>query len=155
MNNSKKEVKFSSTLKDIISKSGLTKSAFADKVGISRVMLTTYESGKSQPSLDALVKLSTYTGLSIDQLVFGVDTMTSREMKQEAKLEALRVQARYNKEIMKAPKENAVSGEFISKLRKALQESDTYTGFRLTDDQKATIFRIVTAYLDIKLYGEV
>jgi transcriptional regulator with XRE-family HTH domain len=52
---------------------GLTQQALADKVGIHVVQVRRYEGGASQPSLEAIRKLSVALGISADALLFEPD----------------------------------------------------------------------------------
>ena len=48
---------------------GLTQEQLANVIGVSRVTLARWETGEFQPSLDCLLALSEYFGVSIDFLV--------------------------------------------------------------------------------------
>ena len=48
---------------------GLTQEQLANVIGVSRVTLARWETGEFQPSLDYLLALSEYFGVSIDFLV--------------------------------------------------------------------------------------
>lgn len=52
-------------------KRGLTQEKLAEIFEVSRQSVTKWESGESEPSIDKLVKLSKYFGISIDELIQG------------------------------------------------------------------------------------
>ncbi len=58
---------------------GLTQQALADALGLHITQIKRYESGTSQPSLDALKKLAKTLRISIDSLVFDTEELTPDE----------------------------------------------------------------------------
>ena len=48
-------------------KRGLTQEKLAEVIEVSRQSVTKWESGESEPSIDKLIKLSKYFGVSIDE----------------------------------------------------------------------------------------
>lgn len=49
---------------------GLTQQQLAERVGLHQTQIHRYESGASEPSMDALRRLALTLGVTIDQLVF-------------------------------------------------------------------------------------
>ena len=66
----------------------LTQQKLADAVGIHVNQIKRYESGTTQPTLDALVKLAKTLHVSLDSLVFGEEITTDDNLKFQ--LEALK-----------------------------------------------------------------
>jgi transcriptional regulator with XRE-family HTH domain len=64
-------MKFSAQLIQLRKERGLTQQQLADTVGIHVNQIKRYEAGTTQPTLDALVKLSKSLHTSLDALVFG------------------------------------------------------------------------------------
>lgn len=62
---------FPENLRTLRTKRGLTQQALADSVGLQALQIRRYESGKSQPMLEALRSLALTLGCSTDELVFG------------------------------------------------------------------------------------
>ena len=62
---------FPENLRTLRTKRGLTQQALADAVGLQALQIRRYESGKSQPMLEALRGLALTLGCSTDELVFG------------------------------------------------------------------------------------
>lgn len=60
---------FSNRLKDLRKKSRLTQQELADKVGTNRVNITKWETGRTEPSLENVVKLSKILGTTTDELL--------------------------------------------------------------------------------------
>lgn len=59
----------SERLKKTREEKGLTQSEIAEKLGINRVTYTGYETGKHEPSLDMLIKISELYKTSTDYLL--------------------------------------------------------------------------------------
>jgi transcriptional regulator with XRE-family HTH domain len=51
---------------------GMSQEAFADKLGITRVILSNYETGKTPPPLEIVTKVAQMTGISIDNLLYQI-----------------------------------------------------------------------------------
>jgi transcriptional regulator with XRE-family HTH domain len=51
---------------------GLSQEAFAEKLGITRVILSNYETGKTPPPLEIVTKIAQMTGISIDNLLYQI-----------------------------------------------------------------------------------
>lgn len=62
---------FAHNLKAIREQAGIKIKHLSDETEINRETIYSWESGKRVPSLDNLVKLSKFFGVSLDQLVFG------------------------------------------------------------------------------------
>lgn len=60
---------FADRLKQLRKQSGLTQKEMANKLNIQRVTYSHYETGRSQPSIDTLIILSSIFVCSIDYLV--------------------------------------------------------------------------------------
>ena len=63
---------FEDNLKTLRKKRGLTQQELADKVGTNRVNVTKWETGRTEPSLENIVKLADLLDVSLDWL-FGRD----------------------------------------------------------------------------------
>lgn len=63
---------FGDNLKTLRKKRGLTQQELADKVGTNRVNVTKWETGRTEPSLENIVKLADLLDVSLDWL-FGRD----------------------------------------------------------------------------------
>lgn len=71
---------FPDILSDLISDSGKTLREIAKESGIGPSQLSAYQSGKNEPIMSALIKLSDYFNVSVDFLV-GKDTAITRDTK--------------------------------------------------------------------------
>jgi transcriptional regulator with XRE-family HTH domain len=60
-------------MKELRKKRGLSQEAFADHAGLHRVAVGWIEQGKRVPSLKTLVKISQGLGISVSELLKGVD----------------------------------------------------------------------------------
>jgi transcriptional regulator with XRE-family HTH domain len=88
---------FVSNLQKAILDSGLSKRAFAERVGITHGALNNYLDGRP-PKLEEAQKISKFLGLSLDQLLHGseivpanyADVWKARALAAESKLEALK-----------------------------------------------------------------
>lgn len=59
---------------EIIEKSGLTPSEFADKIGVQRSAISHITSGRNNPSLDFLIKIKNeFPEIDTDWLIFGIE----------------------------------------------------------------------------------
>lgn len=59
---------------EIIEKSGLTPSEFADKIGVQRSAISHITSGRNNPSLDFLIKIKNeFQEIDTDWLIFGIE----------------------------------------------------------------------------------
>jgi len=67
------EVKFDARLIALRKERGLTQQAVADMVGMHISQIRRYESGQSQPTLDAIRNLAVALSVSADMLLFGKD----------------------------------------------------------------------------------
>ncbi|MXQ49638.1 helix-turn-helix domain-containing protein [Streptococcus pneumoniae] len=61
--------KFASRLKELRKKHGLTQQELADKVGTNRVNITKWETGRTEPSLENVVRLAKLFGVTTDYLL--------------------------------------------------------------------------------------
>ncbi len=66
-------MEFAQRLSKLRKRRGLTQQALADSVGIHVVQVRRYEGGSSQPSLDAIRKLSIALSVSADELLFDAE----------------------------------------------------------------------------------
>jgi transcriptional regulator with XRE-family HTH domain len=60
-------------LKELRKKRGFSQEAFADHAGLHRVAVGWIEQGKRVPSLKTLVKISQGLGISVSELLKGID----------------------------------------------------------------------------------
>lgn len=78
---------------EIIEKSGLTPSEFADKIGVQRSAISHITSGRNNPSLDFLIKIKNeFPEIDTDWLIFGIekeDQKTDEESETEIQKENL------------------------------------------------------------------
>lgn len=65
---------FSQRIKSLRLKKGLSQSALASEIGITKQALSNYESGKNEPNLYTLMKISNYFHCSIDSLLSNEST---------------------------------------------------------------------------------
>ena len=68
-------IKFGDTLKQLGLRIGLRQDDVAKAIGVERSTIANWERGVKQPSLETLVKLSQFFGVSLDELV-GVTKIT-------------------------------------------------------------------------------
>ena len=61
----------SQNLKDLRRLSGLTQEQVAEKVGLTRQAISSYESGRTQPDLDTLARLAEVYGAEITDVLYG------------------------------------------------------------------------------------
>jgi transcriptional regulator with XRE-family HTH domain len=66
-------------IKELRKKRGISQEAFADHAGLHRVAVGWIEQGKRVPSLRTLVKLSEGFGISLSELLRGVDSKKKRK----------------------------------------------------------------------------
>ena len=64
-------MEFCKKLSELRKKSGLSQEKLAEVVGVSRQAVTKWESGKSNPDTENLVRLAEIFGVSIDELCTG------------------------------------------------------------------------------------
>ena len=70
-------------------KSGLTQNQVAEKLFVTRQTVSSYESGRTQPDLETLIKLSEILNVSINQLLYGEREREGRNRLNKAALIAL------------------------------------------------------------------
>lgn len=58
-------------LRQLRASSGMTQEQVANKVGVTRQALSSYESGRTRPDIDMLVRLSGIYGTDLDGLIYG------------------------------------------------------------------------------------
>lgn len=63
----------SKRMKELRKKRGFSQEAFADHAGLHRVAVGWIEQGKRVPSLKTLVKISQGLGISVSELLKGID----------------------------------------------------------------------------------
>lgn len=88
-------MEISERLKEARQSIGMTQDQVAEKVLVSRVTVSHWESGKSLPDIVSLISLSDLYGISLDELVKGDSKMTEK-VKKDAK------DANNNKRLIKA-----------------------------------------------------
>lgn len=59
---------FPENLKQLRTKKKFTTAKLAEKIGVSHQMITKYETGKSKPTYENLIKLAKALGVTIDKL---------------------------------------------------------------------------------------
>lgn len=60
---------FSSRLKSLRESKGISQKELAEGIGVSDVMVSMYEQGKKNPSLDTITKIADYFNVSVDYLL--------------------------------------------------------------------------------------
>ena len=63
------EIKISENLKMLMKEQDLKQQALAEKIGISQSAISSWLSGKKEPSIESLWKLADFFDVSIDELV--------------------------------------------------------------------------------------
>jgi len=71
-------MEFGEKIKKARKKSGLTQSQLGDKLGVSASMLAQYETGKRNPKIETLLKISEAIGIPLDELI-GLDNEEKQE----------------------------------------------------------------------------
>lgn len=66
-------------MKELRKKRGLSQEAFADHAGLHRVAVGWIEQGRRVPSLKTLVKISHGLGISLSELLKGVDKSVTKK----------------------------------------------------------------------------
>ena len=64
---------FSERLKELRKKNNLTQQELADKVGTNRVNVTKWETGRTEPTLESIIKLAHIFEISVDYLLGNTD----------------------------------------------------------------------------------
>lgn len=72
-------VDFGSLLKDLRLKSGLTQKQLADKIGITKSVISYYELQERQPSPDVIIKLANVFHVSADYLL-GINDVNKKTL---------------------------------------------------------------------------
>lgn len=72
-------VDFGSLLKDLRLKSGLTQKQLADKIGITKAVISYYELQERQPSPDVIIKLANVFHVSADYLL-GINDVDKKSL---------------------------------------------------------------------------
>lgn len=62
---------FGRNLRYLREKQQLTQEEIAPRAGFKKTTWSNYENGISQPSMDGLIKISNYFGITIDELILG------------------------------------------------------------------------------------
>ena len=78
-------MEISERLKEARLSMGMTQDQVAEKILVSRVTVSHWESGKSLPDIVSLISLSDLYGISLDELVKGDSKMTEK-VKKDAKV---------------------------------------------------------------------
>lgn len=68
-------------LKEARKNAGMTQEQVAEKIMVSRVMISHWENGKSLPDISSLISLSDLYNISLDELVKGDSKMTEKVKK--------------------------------------------------------------------------
>lgn len=106
--------KFSSRLTVLRKVHGLTQQALADKVCLHVNQIKRYEAGKSQPTLDTLVRLAKALYVTLESLVYGGEPCTSDDLKLQ--LEAIEQFTDEEKRVAKALLNNLILSHTASRL---------------------------------------
>lgn len=130
---------------EIIEKSGLTPSEFADKIGVQRSAISHITSGRNNPSLDFLIKIKNeFPEIDTDWLIFGIekeDQKTDEESEIEIQKENL-----FEKTTVPQPTlfdESEFEKPEISKN----EDSTVYKGQKSNPDH-SEIIRVIIFYED-------
>jgi transcriptional regulator with XRE-family HTH domain len=68
------EMEVKNRIEEILEKSGLTPSEFADKIDVQRSAISHITSGRNKPSLEFLIKIKTaFPEIDTDWLIFGIE----------------------------------------------------------------------------------
>ena len=70
---------FNEKLIELRKKEGLSQDEMGERLGVSRQTISKWELAQSYPDFQRLVAISDYFGLSLDELVKGVDVQDVRE----------------------------------------------------------------------------
>ena len=62
-------VEFGENLKKLRTARGLTQKEFGERVGLSKAVVSKYENAMGYPSLDTLIKIAAYFGVSTDYIL--------------------------------------------------------------------------------------
>jgi len=58
-------------MKNFREEKNITQEKMAEDLGVTRQAISNWECGKTQPDLDMLQKISTYLGVSVEELIYG------------------------------------------------------------------------------------
>ena len=72
-------MKFNERLLEIRKKQGLSQEELGAELQVSRQTISKWEAGQSYPDFQRLVMLSDYFGMTLDELVKGIDVQDVRE----------------------------------------------------------------------------
>lgn len=67
------------TLKELRKRNNITQEAVAQKIGVTRQAISSYESGRTQPSIELLMRLADIYGVSLDDILYG-EKNTNKEL---------------------------------------------------------------------------
>ena len=79
-------MEFNEKLQELRKSKGLTQEELAEDLYFSRTAISKWESGRGLPSIDALRQISTYFGVSIDQLLSGDALLDIAEKEHQTRL---------------------------------------------------------------------
>lgn len=68
-------MEFQNRLYDLRKKRGISQEELAGEVGVSRQTISKWETGESTPDMEKMITLSTYFGITLDELVLGKKDM--------------------------------------------------------------------------------
>lgn len=68
-------MEFQNRLYDLRKKRGISQEELAGEVGVSRQTISKWETGESTPDMEKMIALSTYFGITLDELVLGKKDM--------------------------------------------------------------------------------
>ena len=77
------------TMRQLRKKKGLTMKELGEQVGVAEITISTYETGKREPSLDVLCKVADVLDVSLDMLVRGKEKDHSEEWSKKQALSRL------------------------------------------------------------------
>ena len=75
---------FSEKLQTLRTQEHLTQEALAEKIFVSRTAISKWESGRGYPSIDSLKAISRYFHVSVDELLFGEESVVPSEQRVKA-----------------------------------------------------------------------
>jgi len=139
-------MQLANNIKMLRSKAGLSQQTLSEQLGIGRSTLAEYERGKTEPSLDTLVKLAALFQVSLDQLVCRNLRMEEYEIIRNKDIRVLAItvdsKKKGNIELVDTKAEagyldNAHDPEYIRELPRMSipgMTAGTYRGFEISGD---------------------
>lgn len=82
-------VEFHKKLQELRKKKGLTQEELAEVLYVSRTAISKWESGRGYPSIESLKQISTYYGISIDDLLSGEQLLSLAERENKGNMRSI------------------------------------------------------------------